>query len=60
MPMELRPAPEPSVGPTVSQESKAVVGTAAMKPAATPPVLAPKGASDWYAAGRDMAEVLSP
>jgi len=48
MPMELRaPAESPPVMPTVSQESKAVVGTAATNAAATPPILAPNGASAW-------------
>ena len=53
MPMELSaPAASPLMMPTVSQESYAVVGTAAMNAAATPPTLEPNGASDWYAGGR--------
>ena len=56
----IAPAESPSVMPTVSHESKAAVGDAGMNRGLTPPVLAPKGAAAWYAAGRAIGLSTSP
>ena len=57
---ESAPALSPSVIPTVSHESTAAVAETAMKAGAIPPVLAPKGAASWYAAGAVSVVEVSP